>query len=570
MGIDWSLARATANDLGGLYNEARLGQETYYDNQARAAVMGNQPNFLQRIFGMTGPTPAPQPQGFLQSVTGPQTPQLTQPNNNQFAAPPSGVFAGIPGMQEVDAPKAPPRTTQTADNTIDRIIKVESGGNPNAANPNSTAVGPGQFITTTWLSMIKKHRPDIAAGRSDQELLSLRTNPELSRQMTAAYAAENNSTLTNAGFQNTPGNTYLAHFAGPAGATAVLRADPNTPVINVLGPQVVQANPFLANMNAGQLRQWADNKMGGTNQQPMQPNGGTQYAQNGPMQFNDQQLRTMLGSQRYAPVATQFMAQQRSQQNSDRDYQFRLDESRRNQENQDRTYQAQQDAASLREVEMPDGSKQLVRILKDGSAQAVNIPNVTGVNQAPNPFAPNGKQTNDQANAALYGTRMANSHAIINGLENLNKGFQGQVAGTLENSPTVRDSTLFNNKIGPERQQLIQAKRDFLNATLRRESGAVISDSEFANGNRQYFPQPGDSDEVIAQKRANRIAAIKGIMGAATKQYKPPQSFVDEVSGTQPRQQQQAPAIPDIGEIRQGYRFKGGNPADQNAWEPAQ
>ena len=36
------------------------------------------------------------------------------------------------------------------------------------------------------------------------------------------------------------------------------------------------------------------------------------------------------------------------------------------------------------------------------------------------------------------------------------------------------------------------------------------SDQEFGNAEQQYFPQPGDSQEVIAQKRANRENAVKG------------------------------------------------------------
>ncbi|QRI63619.1 hypothetical protein JQ506_22945 [Shinella sp. PSBB067] len=43
-----------------------------------------------------------------------------------------------------------------------------------------------------------------------------------------------------------------------------------------------------------------------------------------------------------------------------------------------------------------------------------------------------------------------------------------------------------------------------MNAQLRRESGAVISDEEFDNANKQYFPQPGDTKEVLRQKAANR------------------------------------------------------------------
>lgn len=59
-------------------------------------------------------------------------------------------------------------------------------------------------------------------------------------------------------------------------------------------------------------------------------------------------------------------------------------------------------------------------------------------------------------------------------------------------------------------QKFDQAQRNFINAVLRRESGAVISPEEFANARQQYFPQPGDGADVIAQKRKNREDAIAG------------------------------------------------------------
>lgn len=149
---------------------------------------------------------------------------------------------------------------------IDQIIGAESGGNPNAQNPRSSAGGLGQFIDSTWLSMLAKHRPDLTG--SPQELLALKSNPELSKAMTEAYAADNGQILTKAGYEATPGNTYLAHFAGPQGAVSVLNADPSAPVSKILGAKVVQANPFLASMTAGDLRAWADKKMGAS----VQPN----------------------------------------------------------------------------------------------------------------------------------------------------------------------------------------------------------------------------------------------------------------------------------------------------------
>jgi hypothetical protein len=123
--------------------------------------------------------------------------------------------------------------------------------------------------------------------------------------------------------------------------------------------------------------------------------------------------------------------------------------------------------------------------------------------------------TEGQSNAATYADRMRAAETILENPEISAAGADlGQVG--LSKIPIV-GNYLVNEKF----QQSDQAKRDFLNAVLRRESGAVISPGEFANGNRQYFPQPGDSEEVLAQKALNRKNSLNGISRSAGPAYQP-------------------------------------------------
>lgn len=138
-----------------------------------------------------------------------------------------------------------------------------------------------------------------------------------------------------------------------------------------------------------------------------------------------------------------------------------------------------------------------------------------------------GPMTEGQANAALYADRMRAAEKII--LENQKAGLS--VGGkALEFLPG-------GNLLQSEGYQLYeQARRDFINAVLRRESGAVISEQEFANAERQYFPRPGDTEAVLKQKTENRRIALEGISRAAGSSYKP------ETDAPKPAPAAQSPA----------------------------
>lgn len=117
-----------------------------------------------------------------------------------------------------------------------------------------------------------------------------------------------------------------------------------------------------------------------------------------------------------------------------------------------------------------------------------------------------------QANATAFGLRMKEADSI---LEDLSQ--KGVLRGALiESTPFVGGALgqALPSALGgtsAAQQQVNQAKSNFITAVLRKESGAVISDSEFDREDKKYFPQINDSEEVIKQKAKARKLAIKAI-----------------------------------------------------------
>lgn len=153
------------------------------------------------------------------------------------------------------------------DALLERIIKIESGGNPATSNPNSTAVGLGQFTERTWLDLFDKVFPALA-DISDAVKLGYRTDADMSRQMLAALTQQNQAALVNKGIDPTPANTYLAHFLGSGGAVKMILANPNELASAVAGAAATKANPTI--LGGGKTVQdvldWANRKMGGGEQ----------------------------------------------------------------------------------------------------------------------------------------------------------------------------------------------------------------------------------------------------------------------------------------------------------------
>ncbi|WP_234913761.1 phage tail tip lysozyme [Sinorhizobium medicae] len=125
------------------------------------------------------------------------------------------------------------------------------------------------------------------------------------------------------------------------------------------------------------------------------------------------------------------------------------------------------------------------------------------------------KVTVDEKEAATFADRMNTSGGLIDQFEGAGLGVWDQAVRGNDYIPDF----LENWMVSDDFQNFDQARRDFINAQLRRESGAVISVEEFDNANKQYFPQPGDTREVLEQKRRNRQTVVDGMKRSAGPTY---------------------------------------------------
>jgi hypothetical protein len=121
--------------------------------------------------------------------------------------------------------------------------------------------------------------------------------------------------------------------------------------------------------------------------------------------------------------------------------------------------------------------------------------------------------TEGQAKGVGFALRAKEADQILNTIGKKGEVQPGLIKRTLESTPFIGEGlgTMANVTQSAAQQQVEQAQRNFVNAVLRQESGAVINEDEFNNAKKQYFPQPGDSDKVIKQKEQARKTTIKAL-----------------------------------------------------------
>jgi hypothetical protein len=235
------------------------------------------------------------------------------------------------------------------------------------------------------------------------------------------------------------------------------------------------------------------------------------------------QIGDVEGAARLAQIAGQAEDRKFRQSTDARDFGFRQQESQRAQRNFDR--KAEEEKWVLKES--PDGSGFVQINVRTGEQRPV----AGGTTQPSNPFSAGGKFNEGQGKAAGFADRMLGSESVLTG-SGPGEGYEGPASPGVQGQGASRVETSLskiplagNYLTSSDQKSYEQAKRTFINSQLRRESGATIQDAEFINADKQYFPQPGDDANTIAQKAATRRSAIEAMGREGGPSYRPQQTY---------------------------------------------
>ena len=141
------------------------------------------------------------------------------------------------------------QATGTSFNYLLATAQVESGLNPQAGAPTSSARGLFQFVDQTWLGTIKQSGAALGYGRyadaitrtasghyqvedpvMRSEILKLRNDPTANAVMAGAFTRANAAILTaRLGRPPSEGELYMAHFLGAGGAARLITLAASSP-----------------------------------------------------------------------------------------------------------------------------------------------------------------------------------------------------------------------------------------------------------------------------------------------------------------------------------------------------
>ena len=159
------------------------------------------------------------------------------------------------------------QATGTSFHYLLATAQVESGLNPQAGAPTSSARGLFQFIDTTWLATMKQYGPALGYGNyadaittdgsggyfvrdptMRSEILKLRSDPTANAVMAGAFTKANAAALSERlGRSPSEGELYIAHFLGAGGAARLIQLADDNPNAKAASyfPGAAQANSSI-------------------------------------------------------------------------------------------------------------------------------------------------------------------------------------------------------------------------------------------------------------------------------------------------------------------------------------
>lgn len=144
-----------------------------------------------------------------------------------------------------------------------KVAQVESGNNPKAKNPYSSAGGIYQFTDSTWEGVSNKYN----LGYTIED----KFNPNKAQKAFELFTKDNEKAIQPIlGRELNDADRYMTHFLGSGGAGKFFRAlqqNPNAPISSAMSPQAIAANKTVALNKDGsqktlsQVYNWVQNKM---------------------------------------------------------------------------------------------------------------------------------------------------------------------------------------------------------------------------------------------------------------------------------------------------------------------
>lgn len=405
------------------------------------------------------------------------------------------------------------------------VAQIESGGNPNAQNPNSSAGGMFQFIDST----------------AKQYGVADRFDPTQAANGAARLAADNAASLRKVlGREPTAGELYLAHQQGAGGASKLL-SNPDALASAIVGSEAVRLNGGTDNMTAGQFANKWVSKVGGgqaTASTMGAPSGGNSDILGLLMQAQADPW----AAQQYGPVLEALMGSelQTRQQQADPMYQLGLQKSQLELQQMQNpaapqpievggvlldptTYQPifdsrQQEApkAGFR-MASPDEAKAYGagagQFGPDGRFYAADVPQgmtiesdgAGGFRMVQGPAGADKPFTEAQGKDVVFATR---AQGALDALDPVAGELTNRAARAAEYDPTG----LARGAMQSDNFQIAKnAGDEFLQALLRKDSGAAITEDEMALYGATYLPKPGDNPKLLDQKKSARARAVAAI-----------------------------------------------------------